>query len=103
MDTKTKSIGATRKTARKASNPTTKHSNIASLPSLINRGLAGSFCVSGEGYEDCTNQPHALADERAKRIGWFDAIMAAILINAAFMAVFAAKIAAFIDAVAQAQ
>ena len=103
MDTKTKSIGATRKDARKASTHTKSSNNTASLSSLIERGLAGSFCVSCGGYEDCTNQPHALADERAKRIGWFDAIMAAILINAAFMAVFAAKIAAFIDAVAQAQ
>ena len=101
MDTKTKSIGATRKDARKAPNPTTKHSNIASLPSLINRGLAGPLCVSGGGYEDCANQPHALADERAKRIGWLVAICASIIINVAFAFAFAAKIAAFCDAVAQ--
>ena len=74
----------------------------SSLAGFSTRKLARLVCFSkpASGYIDCTNYKHAMADERAARIGWFDAIMAAILINAAFVAVFAAKIAAFIGAVA---
>ena len=101
MDTKTKSIGATRKDARKASTHTKSSNNTASLSSLIERGLAGSFFVSCGAYKDCTNQPHALAEEQATRRGWIFAISAAIAINAAFVAAFGAKIAAFCNAIAQ--
>lgn len=81
----------TRKNARKASTSNHQRSNIASLPSLIERGLAGSFCASCDGYEDCTNQPHWIAPDA--RRGWLCAILASIIINAAFACAFAAKIA----------
>ena len=58
------------------------------------------FCASartdGGGYEDCTDEPPAVA---SRRVTWLAAIAAAVVINAAFVAAFAAKIAAFVAAV----
>ena len=48
------------------------------------------------GFEDCTAEPPRVA---SRRVTWCAAIAAAIIINAAFVAAFAAKIAAFVAAV----
>ena len=64
------------------------------------RRSAVLFCASartdGGAWEDCTDEPPRVA---SRRVTWCAAIAAAIIINAAFVTAFAAKIAAFVAAV----
>ena len=64
------------------------------------RRFAVLFCASarprGGAWEDCTAEPPKQA---SRRVTWAVAIAAAIVINAAFVTAFAAKIAAFVAAV----
>jgi hypothetical protein len=72
--------------------------------SISNTGAASRFAVlfvasartDGGAWEDCTDEPPRVA---SRRVTWLTAIAAAIIINAAFVAVYAAKIAAFVAAV----
>ncbi len=64
------------------------------------RRSAVLFCASaltgGGAWEDCTDEPPKQA---SRRVTWCAAIAAAIIINAAFVAAYAAKIAAFVAVV----
>lgn len=66
------------------------------------RRSAVLFCASarprGGAWEDCTAEPPKQA---SRRVTWAVSIAAAVVINAAFVAAFAAKIAAFYEAVAR--
>lgn len=74
--------------------------------SISDTGTARRFAVlfvtsaltGGGAWEDCTDEPPRVA---SRRVTWCAAIAAAIIINAAFVAAFAAKIAAFCEALAQ--
>ncbi len=72
--------------------------------SISNTGTARRFAVlfvasarePRGAWEDCTAEPPRMA---SRRVTWAAAIAAAIIINAAFVAAFAAKIAAFVAVV----
>lgn len=74
--------------------------------SISNTGAASRFAVlfcasareDGGAWEDCTDEPPAVA---SRRVTWAVAVAAAIILNAAFVAAFAWKIAAFCEAVAR--
>ena len=85
----------TQKLATRARNSATE--------SISSTGAASRFAVlfsasarEDGGFEDCTAEPPRVA---SRRVTWCAAIAAAIIINAAFVAAFAAKIAAFVAAV----
>lgn len=60
--------------------------------------FSASALEDGGAWEDCTEEPPKQA---SRRVTWAAAIAAAIIINGVFVAAFAAKIAAFCEAVAR--
>lgn len=88
-------------TRRSAVSNTIKTSSLAGLSTWKLAKLVCFSAPAAAGFTDCTNYPHALAEERGRRAGWCGAVACAIIINAVFVACFGAKIAAFVEALAR--